>query len=135
MGGNGTFLASGGFSRQEYKAARDPIAGIKVIKHILDSHTGMPKYCNTPNTMYLREDSEGNVTQLRVYRGREPYLDVDWGHNHGRFSKGTPHVQEWHKKSDGNLRRDKEPRDLSPSEKKKFGEVFKKLGVKVEIPK
>ncbi len=135
MGGNGTFLESGGFSRQEYKKARDPIAGIKVIKHVTDLHAGMPKYCNTPNTMYLREDNKGNVTQLRVYQGREPYLDVDWGHNHGRFKKGTPHVQEWHKMPDGSLKRDEEPRDLTPSEAKRFKKLFKSLGIKLEIKK
>ena len=135
MGGSGTFLESGGFARQEYKKARDPIAGIKVIKHIEDPHTGMPKFCNTPNTVYLREDGKGHITQLRVYQGREPYLDVDWGHNHGQFKKGTAHVQEWHKDSNGSLIRDAEPRGLSPSEAKRFNEVFKSLGVKVVIKK
>ena len=82
--------------------------------------------------MYLRENSEGYVTQLRVYRGREPYLDVDWGHSHGKFRKGEPHVHEWHKLPDGSLKRETEPRGLKPSEVKRFKVLFKTLGVKVE---
>ena len=132
MGGRGAFLQTGGFSKQEYKQVRELIEGIKVIKHITDPHTGMPIYSNTPDTMYLREDNDGHISQLRIYKGREPYLDIDWGHNHGNFHKGTPHVQEWHKSQDGKLHRDKDPRSLTTAEKKRFYDLFKKLGINLE---
>ena len=133
MGGRGSFLESGGFSHQEYRRARDPIAGIKVLRHIGDPHKGLPEFCNTPNTMYLREDGMGNITQLRLYKDRKPFLDVDWGHNHGDFKKGIPHVQEWHESSDECFVRSSTTRALSSSERKRFNDVFRALGVRMEF--
>ena len=81
--------------------------------------------------MYLRMDGNGQITQLRIYKHRNPVLDIDWGHRHGKYAKGTPHVQEWKKHSDGSIERMSEPRGWKAEEVERFAPLLKKLGVRI----
>lgn len=125
MGGNGTFLASGGFSRQEYFSQKF-IDGIKVIKHITNQNSGLPQYSNTPHTIYLHEDSKGHVNQIRFYRKRKARYDIDWGHAHGDLPLGEAHIHVWQYNKNGTMVR-KTPRLLVPREKKLLEKLINKI--------
>ena len=71
------------------------IAGIKVIESKYQKNGALPRYSNSPNTMYFHQNSGGKIDQLRIFKGRNSFLDIDWGHGHGSIPKGTPHIQRW----------------------------------------
>ena len=71
------------------------IEGIKVLESKYQKNGALPRYSNTPYTKNFHQNSKGNIDQLRIFRGRNSFLDIDWGHGHGSIPKGTPHVQQW----------------------------------------
>lgn len=71
------------------------IAGIKVLESKYQKNGALPRYSNTPNTMYFHQNSKGRIDQLRIFKGRNSFIDIDWGHGHGTIPRGTPHVQHW----------------------------------------
>lgn len=105
MGGNGAYLETGGFSRQDYKAIGNA-AGIKVLTKKTGGSSNAPLYSNTPGTMYVSNDRKtGEHKQITVYGpDRRKIKDIDWGHRHENkqnrkaarvFEKGEVHVQEY----------------------------------------
>lgn len=125
MGGRGAFLSEGGFTHEEYRVVRR-IADVKVLKHIGKGNESLPMYSNTPHTAYIRENSKGNLDQVRFYRGRRAMFDIDWGHGHGKFKKGIPHLHVWIWHRDGTYERS-EPRCLTPKEKKVLEKLLSKI--------
>lgn len=71
------------------------VAGIKVLESKFQKNGALPRFSNTPNTMYFHQNSKGRIDQLRVFRGRNSFFDIDWGHGHGSIPRGTPHIQQW----------------------------------------
>lgn len=71
------------------------VAGIKVLEGKFQKNSALPRFSNTPNTMYFHQNSKGNIDQLRIFKGRNSFLDIDWGHGHGAIPRGIPHVQLW----------------------------------------
>ena len=125
MGGSGAFLASGGFSRQDYITTRF-VAGVKVVKHVSKRTAGLPKYSVAPNTCYLHEDSQGNINQLRFYRGRKAKYDIDWGHGHPGLPDGEPHIHIWIHHKNGSIERPA-PRLLNVREKRVLNKLIQKI--------
>ncbi len=124
MGGNGTFLVSGGFSRQEY-FTKDIIEDIKVVKHDSKNNAGLPQYSNTPNTAYLHESADGKINEIRFYKNRMPRFDIDWGHSHGKYPEGIPHIHFWKLNKNGKFER-QPPRLLKPREQRLFDKFIQK---------
>lgn len=125
MGGDSKYLASGGFSRKEYYTSRW-LANIKVVKHNELSNAGLPRYSNTPNTVYLHEDVSGNINEIRIYKGRKAKYDIDWGHGHGDVPNGEPHLHRWVYRKDGTFER-QGGRKLKKSEKKLLEKILAKI--------
>ena len=125
MGGNGTFLASGGFSRQEFITTKR-LADIKVVKNPKSPNASLPLYSNTPNTAYLHEDTKVHINQIRFYRNRKVKYDIDWGHGHGDLPKGEPHIHIWVHHKDGTMTR-LPPRLLTTREKTVLNPLLKKI--------
>ncbi|MCQ2050606.1 MAG: hypothetical protein MJY74_00135 [Bacteroidaceae bacterium] len=75
------------------------ILGVKVLQHTKQPNKALPTFSNTPNTMYFRIDTNGHISELRIFKGRNSYMDIDWGHNHKEkgfyVPAGTAHVQYW----------------------------------------
>lgn len=71
------------------------IGGIKVLTNKKKPNSALPRYSNTPNTVYFHQTAKGKINQLRIFRGRNSYLDIDWGHGHGKIPNGVPHMQRW----------------------------------------
>ncbi len=71
------------------------VAGIKVLEGKLNKNDALPRFSHTPGTKYFRKNSKGRIVQLRIYKGRNSFLDIDWGHGHGSIPRGTPHIQRW----------------------------------------
>lgn len=103
------------------------VAGIKVLESKTQKNGSLPRYSNTPNTKYFHQNSGGSIDQLRIFKGRNSFLDIDWGHGHGSIPKGTPHVQAWHYDSKmKSLIRVGTERPLSKYMWKKYGDAVLK---------
>lgn len=96
MGGRGSYLSQGGFTKQEYETVKE-INGIKVIEFIdKRKKHNTPFHSNTSN-MYATYDEKNNLKQIAVYQNRQKIKDIEWNHNHEDFRKGEIHVQEYDK--------------------------------------
>ena len=141
MGGDGAFLISGGFSRQTFELD-EIVGGIKVLKNPTQKNDGLPEYSNTPHTAYYRKDRNGNITQIRFYRGRQAKYDIDWGHAHKKCPTGVPHIHIWktvkdttgQRKSGVRLVR-QEPRLLDRREWKVLEPLLRQTGFKGDYRK
>lgn len=103
------------------------VDGIKVLGHKSRPNSALPRYSNTPNTAYFHQTANGKINQLRVFRGRNSFMDIDWGHGHGNISKGVPHVQKWkYNPSTKQVYRDGAERPLSQYMWKKYGQAILK---------
>lgn len=89
----------GGKKEPEYVVVEEYF-GIKIIKPIGKNNTNTPLYSNSsefyatynPTTKFVTKIScYDKVTHVKLY-------DIEWGHNHGKFKKGTPHVQYYNNK-------------------------------------
>lgn len=81
MGSRGSFLESGGFSVPARWHTVDYVDGIKVLepKDVKASHN-LPERSNTPGTAYLKRNTDGSFSQLRVFGAdRLPMYDIDYG--------------------------------------------------------
>ena len=96
MGGRGSYLSQGGFSKQEYETVKE-INGIKIIERI-DKHRthNTPFHSNTSN-VYATYDEKKQLKQIAVYENRQKVKDIEWNHSHDDFIKGEIHVQEYDK--------------------------------------
>jgi hypothetical protein len=101
------------------------VAGIKVLESKYKKNGALPRYSNTPNTMYFHLNSKDRIDQLRIFKGRNSFIDIDWGHGHGTIPRGTPHVQHWSydSKIQTLIRVGKEHR-LSPYMWRKYGQAI-----------
>ena len=139
MGGQNSYLPSGGFSEYLYHQVGETITanGVsgKVIQKSGDdrSHNGLPKYSNTSNIYFKIDDKSGIIEQARIYKDRKVTLDFDWGHTHNNFKEGVVHVHEWHEDENGNWVRSKEGRCLNNDEIKKYGELLKKANPTIKL--
>ena len=109
------------------------VAGIKVLESKFQKNGALPRFSNTPYTKYFHQNSKGNIDQLRIFKGRNSFLDIDWGHGHGSIPRGTPHVQEWKydSKTQSLVRQGKE-RPLSAYMWKKYGAALMKADPKLK---
>lgn len=109
------------------------VAGIKVLESKHQKNGALPRYSNTPNTKYFHQNSKGRIDQLRIFKGRNSFLDIDWGHGHGSIPRGTPHIQQWRfdSKTESLIRVGKE-RPMSTYMWRKYGDAILKAdpGVK-----
>lgn len=71
------------------------ISGIKVLESKYQNNGALPRFSNTKNTMYFHQNSKGRIDQLRIFNGRNSFIDIDWGHGHGKIPRGIPHVHKW----------------------------------------
>jgi len=139
MGGQNSYLPSGGFLEYLYHQVGETITanGIsgKVIEKINGNpgHDGLPIYSNS-SKVYFKVDEKGKIEQARIYDGRKAVLDIDWGHNHHGFPKGTAHVHVFVKDNKGNWHRDgKKSRHLNNAEMKKYGPLLKKANPEIKL--
>lgn len=96
MGGRGSYLSQGGFTKQEYKTVKE-INGIKVIEFIDKKRKhNTPIYSNTSG-YYATYDEKKQLKQIAVYENRQKVKDIEWNHSHNKFKKGEIHVQEYDK--------------------------------------
>ncbi len=138
MGGQHSYLPSGGFKEYLYHQIGETITANGISGKVIaksggtPGHDGLPQYSNT-SKIYFKPDENGKIEQARVYDGRRCVLDIDWGHNHHEFKKGIVHVHEYIIGKDSKLHRDgKHVRYLDNDEMKKYGELLRKayLGIR-----
>lgn len=139
MGGQRSYLPSGGFKEYLYHQVGDTITANSISGKIISridgtpGHDGLPQYSNT-SKIYFKLDENGEIEQARIYDDRRVALDIDWGHNHHEFKKGIAHVHEYYKGKDSKWHRDeKGVRLLNNDEMKKFGELLKKANPYVKF--
>ena len=105
MGGRGSLLISGGFSKYRYKIV-DVVAGVKVLEpqDEREEHN-LPERSNTPSTSYMsyykkkHKDDEDVFKQFIIFgKDRMPLYRIDYGGHWG--PEKTLHV---HRYKDGNL--------------------------------
>ena len=96
--GSGGFVDADGAIVQDYETV-DIRNGVKVLKG-LNGKDGLPLYSNSQNTQYFGMNKKGTIiNQFRKYKGRRPYIDFDWSHQHGRYAI---HIHRWFKNEEGN---------------------------------
>ena len=139
MGGQNSYIPSGGFKEYLYHQIGDTITanGLsgKVIAKIGGKlgHDGLPKYSNT-SKIYFKLDENGIIEQARLYEGRQAFIDIDWGHSHHECKKGVAHVHKYYKDKNGNWRRDeRHVRYLNNAEMKELGPLLKKANPYVKF--
>lgn len=144
MGLQREYRESGGFSSYLYAQRGDTIvasngvAGKVVAKIDGSAYDGLPIFSNT-SEVYFKLDSSGEIIQARIYKGRKPVCDFDWGHSHinkdgEKFECGVVHVQVFKQKTDGAwVRESKKARYMSPEEMERYGELLKKSNSKVKF--
>ena len=108
MGGRGSLLFSGGFSKYRYKIV-GVVAGVKVLEP-QDEREGrtLPERSNTPSTSYMcyykkrHKDDEERFKQLITFgKDRMPLYRIDYGKH--RSTEKTLHV---HYYKDGDVIKD-----------------------------
>lgn len=139
MGGQKAYISSGGFKEYLYHQIGETITanGVtgKVISRIdgVPGHDGLPQYSNT-SKIYFKMDDKGKIEQARIYDDRRSALDIDWGHTHHEFQKGTVHVHEYYQDKDGKWKRDqKHVRFMNNDEIKKYGDLLKKAAQDIKF--
>lgn len=144
MGDLSKYVESGGFTEYLYHEVGDVITasnGVqgRVINGPADSsdesfHESLPLYSDTSEVYFKKSDEGGGhpIEQARVFKNRQPAMDIDWGHTHGEFKVGTVHVHEWVRKPGGGWKR-KPPRAANNAELKRYGELIKKANPNVRL--
>lgn len=96
MGGRGTYIASGGFTKETYKTVGTTSNGIKVIEKIdsKNSSTNTPLFSNTSNA-YAIAGTDDKIKQVTLYENRKKKSDIDIGHPHGKFNEYDIHVHDY----------------------------------------
>jgi hypothetical protein len=143
MGDYATYDASGGFKEFLYHDVGDIITadnGIqgKVINGFLDPndetfHESLPLFSGK-SEVYFKKSDEGDhpIEQVRVYKDRHAFIDIDWGHTHKSFKSGTVHVHEWVKRPNGTFKR-LNPRYASNEEIARYGDLIRKANPNVRL--
>lgn len=143
MGDLSKYVESGGFTEYLYHDVGDIITasnGVqgKVINGPQDPkdesfHESLPLYSDT-SEVYFKKSDEGEhlIEQARVFKDRQPSIDIDWGHTHGEFKEGTVHVHEWVPKPGGGFKR-KPPRLATAAELERYGELIKKANPNLKL--
>mgnify|MGYP007069883870 CR=1 FL=1 len=133
MGNGQHYLKSGGFRSYFYVHKETITAGGLTAKVIAwyntkDFHDSLPMFSNT-SKLYMRYARGGKqIIQLRVFEGRKPVLDFDWGHPHRPFKEGIVHVHIWK-----NGRRMSAERLMNNAEMKRYGALIKKACSKAKF--
>lgn len=81
---------------------------IKMASDTDDHHAGLPGFSNTSD-IYVGLGPGDIPRQLRIYKDRRHYMDLDWGHEHKNadgtvFPKGVVHVQRYPRARGGDAR-------------------------------
>ena len=139
MGGHKQYLSGGGFEQYLYHQVGEIISanGIsaKVVEKIdkSDPTQGLPLYSNTAELYLGKGRKSGEIVQLRLYKGRMAYMDIDWSHPHGGIPTGTAHVHFYEIDSTGKPRKNpSKHRLLTESEIRKYGALIKKVAPNVK---
>lgn len=134
MGGQNYYKAEGGFSQFLYHQVGEIISanGIsaKVVEKIdkSDPTQGLPAFANTSELYLGKGRKSGEIVQLRIYKGRKAYMDIDWGHPHKGIPEGKVHVHFYKINAEGKLEKIKgSDRLLNNAEMKKYGPLIKKV--------
>lgn len=131
MGGQRSYLSTGGFSEYLYHQVGETVTAENISGKIIEksednrSHEGLPLYSNTSKVYFKLDDQSKSIEQARIYDGRKASFDFDWGHTHREFEKGIVHVHEWYTDKHGKMRRRK-PRAMSDNEITIYGKLLKK---------
>ena len=74
---------------------------IPIIKTIAEINNGIPKYRNSSQAYVIFDRDVNQITQVVFYKENGEFdRRMEWGHTHGKFVKGTPHVQYfWNKET------------------------------------
>ena len=96
MGGRGTYIASGGFTKETYKTVGTTSNGIKVIEKIdsKNSSANTPLFSNT-STAYAITGTDDKIKQVTLYENRKKKSDIDIGHTHGKYGDKDVHVHDY----------------------------------------
>jgi hypothetical protein len=97
MGGRGAYSRTNGFAdgkteNEFFNYNNMQVDGIKVLSYHGSNNAKLPEYANT-SSEYIAINSDGELTQLRVYVNHFPYADIDLGHSHHwGLNAGDVHV-------------------------------------------
>ena len=96
MGGRGSYIASGGFTKTTYRTVGTTSNGIKVIEKIdgKNSSSNTPLFSNT-STVYAIAGTDDKIKQVTLYENRKKKSDIDIGHPHGKFNEHDIHVHDY----------------------------------------
>lgn len=127
MGGRGSYIASGGFTKTTYRTVGTTSNGIKVIEKIdeKNSSSNTPLFSNT-STVYAIAGTDDKIKQVTLYENRKKKSDIDIGHVHGDFNKKDIHVHDY---SPEGIRND-EARRPTEAELKLVKEIMEKEYIK-----
>ena len=120
----------------EYFDTGQRIEGVKVLQRTGNGKGGMPRFSNTPNTMYILQTKGGTLKALGIYdshRELTKTIDIDHGHTNRpksgkkqKLKKGIAHV---HNHKGG---RENNVRYMTPKEKKKYRKIIIAMGGRTE---
>ena len=134
MGGQNYYKAEGGFSQYLYHQVGEIISanGIsaKVVEKIdkSDPTQGLPIYSNTAELYLGKGRKSGEIIQLRIYKDRKAYIDIDWTHPHEGIPKGVAHVHFYEMDAEGKPTKNHSIyRRMNNEEMKKYGPLIKKV--------
>lgn len=96
MGGRGSYIASGGFTKTTYRTVGTTSNGIKVNEKIdgKNSSSNTPLFSNT-STVYAIAGTDDKIKQVTLYENRKKKSDIDIGHTHGKFGIKDIHVHDY----------------------------------------
>lgn len=109
------------------------VGGAKVMRGAKDPHSPSPFFSYEKNGKIFRENSTGKISQLRLFKGHNPSIDIEWGKSFPKLNiqKGNPYMYKWHYNSlTGHMER-KGPIPLSPYMIKRYGNLLKLVDVKI----
>ena len=138
MGSGRNYNPEGGFKTYNWQFYGETIDGVKIIynKPGTEGPDGLPYHSGASKAYFKKV--KGEIVQLRLYKNRRAFLDIDINplkpHNHkgkNYMPAGITHVHEWIPKKEGGFRRNKYARFLSDQEIKDFGDLLEKANSNV----
>lgn len=140
MGGHKQYQSGGGFDQYLYHQVGEIISanGIsaKVVEKVdkSDPAQGLPLYSNTAELYLGKGRKSGEIVQLRLYKGRKAFMDIDWSHPHGNIPSGTVHVHFYEIDNTGKPRKNTAKyRRLNNAEIRKYGALIKKVAPNAKL--
>ena len=90
----GTKWLNAGKVGNEYETIAE-VDGIQIVKHKISGSSSTPTYSNNSKYYATYDSTTGKIKQITCYdeETSAKIYDIDWGHKHGEFKKGEPHVQ------------------------------------------